>query len=623
MYILPTPAHMELTQEQFILSYQAYLVVNPVCGKKIYRQAVILQEKIKEATGYDLHITYGEARKGDIYLTCLEREAEHCDEYELTVTADQITLKGTEESLIWAIQTLGQVIKQTGASVPGMAVRDFAQLQYRGFYHDVTRGRVPTLSFMKWLADKLSEYKINQLQLYIENTHLFRDFSEVWRDDDPLTTEEILELDDYCYERGIELVPSISTISHLYEVLRTKQYSELCELEGADEEPFVAWDKQMHHILDITNEKSYPFVEKMLDEYRPLFRTKKFNMCADEPFDLGTGRSKEYCDKIGKDQAYIEFVKKLCTHLLELGCEPMMWGDIIGKYPELVNELPKEMTFLNWGYAADVKEDESRQFGEAKAVFYNCPGVSSWSKLIPDNKVGYQNIRRMAEYGQKYGAVGLLNTDWGDFHHMSNPEFSIPGMVYGAQFSWSSNTLEYDELNRQISVLEFGKDCTEVGKWIGDIQDHLVYSSMNICMFREYQTYYKEKNNSYIKEYVETYFDKPELSEKVPSANEALKAIQKELIAQVPNASAYGKERLLPYIVTLDGCICFNEVGAMVAKSAYQKKEIEKAEAFALAKKLEEWLYYYKKLWRKVSKESELFRITEVVSWYADYLRTL
>ena len=38
---------------------------------------------------------------------------------------------------------------------------------------------------------------------------------------------------------------------------------------------------------------------------------------------------------------------------------------------------------------------------------------------------------------------------------------------------------------------------------------------------------------------------------------------------------------------------------------------------------LENWLYYYKQLWRTVSKQSELGRIAEVLGWWADYLRTV
>ena len=77
------------------------------------------------------------------------------------------------------------------------------QIPNRGFYHDVTRGRVPKLSFLKKMADRMAYYKMNQLQLYIEHTFLFRDFSEIWRDDTPLTAEEIMELDHYCLELSL------------------------------------------------------------------------------------------------------------------------------------------------------------------------------------------------------------------------------------------------------------------------------------------------------------------------------------------------------------------------------------------------------------------------------------
>ena len=82
--------------------------------------------------------------------------------------------------------------------MPCMRIHDFPDIRNRGFYHDVTRGRVPTLSYLKGLADNLAFYKINQMQLYIEHSYLFEDLSEMWRDDTPLTAQDILELDAYC-----------------------------------------------------------------------------------------------------------------------------------------------------------------------------------------------------------------------------------------------------------------------------------------------------------------------------------------------------------------------------------------------------------------------------------------
>ena len=64
----------------------------------------------------------------------------------------------------------------------------------------------------------------------MEHTFLFAGFSEVWRDDTPLTPEDILELDAYCRKRHMELIPSIACFGHLYKVLRTRTYRHLCEL---------------------------------------------------------------------------------------------------------------------------------------------------------------------------------------------------------------------------------------------------------------------------------------------------------------------------------------------------------------------------------------------------------
>lgn len=198
--------------------------------------------------------------------------------------------------------------------------------------------------------------------------------------------------------------------------------------------------------------------------------------------------------------------KSCATTSFKKGCRPMLWGDIIGKYPDLVQQLPKEMIYLNWGYSPTVKEDESRQFAQAQATFYNCPGVLSWSRLVNSVQDSYRNIRRMAEYAHRFGAVGLLNTDWGDFHHICHPTFSFPGAAIGAQFGWSEQPMEYDELMQSISVLEFGQQLPQAASWIGEIDRHILYSWMAICVFYEYQTYHKHKGTESVRQFVDSRF---------------------------------------------------------------------------------------------------------------------
>ena len=79
-----------------------------------------------------------------------------------------------------------------------MYIHDYPEFPVRGYYHDVTRGRVPKLSWLKRLADTMSFYKLNQLQLEYRTYISFqRDFSEMW-EGSYLSTQDILELDSYC-----------------------------------------------------------------------------------------------------------------------------------------------------------------------------------------------------------------------------------------------------------------------------------------------------------------------------------------------------------------------------------------------------------------------------------------
>ncbi|MCD8103660.1 MAG: family 20 glycosylhydrolase [Lachnospiraceae bacterium] len=654
---IPQPKYIHMTKEHFLLNYSSYIVLEDPCTGQIpdlrpaadcadrdhiYRQAEFLRNSVEATVGFRLHLTKGKAREGDIRLVYLKNTEAHAEEYyEVSITEKNVEIRGHTKSLIWGIQTFLQILEQTGAYLPGLEIKDEPVLQNRGFYHDVSRGRVPKLEALKELVNHLSRYKINQLQLYMEHTYLFRDFSEVWRDDTPVTPEEILELDAWCYDRGVELVPSISTCSHLYKVLRTQQYKNLCELENSDQEPHSARDRQLHHTVDISNPDSLELVKRMLDEYRPLFRSDKFNICADETFDMGHGRSHNYCEEKGVGRAYVEFTRNVCEHVKKLGSRPMMWGDIIVKYPELLSEFPDDVVFLNWGYDAGITDETTRVFAGVGAKFYNCPGVSGWSRLVNDNKTGYENIRRMASYAKKYGAVGLLNTDWGDYYHFSHPEYSYPGMIYGAQLSWGDE-ISREELNRSLSVLEFGSPQEDLAEQICQISDCCLYRWMDFCTLKENQND-TELTGAILREG----FDNAQKANHCDEANQRLEEIKRVLSGRIPAVRPDRREQLAAYLLATDSVLLFNHLGKMIytkeilsrrnqaaegavhqensvslSKSAgYPDEDSERKDRWTLAEKLEKWLFYYKDLYRKHSRESELNLLQDVVTWYCDYLR--
>lgn len=656
MYIIPRPQQWYQKEGTFTLKYDRRIVLNSNCPPEVYEDAQMLQQDLEEYAGFCTTISCGIPENGDICLQLGEHMKEQ--EYTLLVQAHGICITGgSAVGIFYGIQTLRQIIEQCGCCIPYTIIVDQPKILHRGFYHDVTRGRIPTMDYLKKLVDRMAFYKLNQLQLYMEHTFLFRGFSEVWRDDTPLTAEDILELDAYCRKRHIELVPSIACFGHLYKVLRTKTYGELCEMSGMEKEPFGFVDRMRHHTLDVSNPESIQLVKALIDEFMPLFTSQYFNICADETFDLGKGKSAALAEEKGTQRLYLDFVKELCEYVVSKGKTPMFWGDIICEFPEAVQELPKETICLNWGYDADWPEDSTRKLSEAGARLYNCPGVSGWDQLVNQIRVSYENISRMCQYASNYHAEGLLNTDWGDCGHINHPDFSLPGMIYGAAFSWNLEIPEFEDINRQISRVAYGDETETLASVLARISESWKFTWRNMVDFLEQDGLKLAQMGNPTDR--KALLDELEKLVKIEEpavyqqAAQELETIQQELYAAVSHLPVGRRGKIRAYLIAVQGMILLQKIGAVLAdfialmeaqgkepaedqavqsdinmendiKRIPEHQETENAhreEQWNLAEDLEYWLYDYKKLWRSVSKEAELHRIEHVICQYADWLR--
>ncbi|MBQ7840474.1 MAG: family 20 glycosylhydrolase [Lachnospiraceae bacterium] len=615
MYLIPAPAKLEELSGSFVFSYETYMTVEENCSFRVSKQAGFFNDSVRKILGYGAILVRGCAGKNDLVVRQDNTMAK--ESYELTISEDGILLKGEESGLWHGLQTLLQIMEQEGAVLPALHIEDAPEMPNRGYYFDCTRGRIPKLEWLKALADRMAYYKMNELQLYIEHTYLFRGMTELWRDDTPLTAEEIMELDHYCVDRGIDLVPSLSSFGHLHKLLSSKEYEHLCELEDSNAQPFSVRARMHHHTITPAKPESLELIKGMIAEYMALFSSKKFNLCADETFDLGQGKSKEMVEKLGKDKVYIGFVKELAEFILSKGKIPMFWGDIIVGFPEMIKELPKEIICLNWGYAWNQSEDSTRLMAQAGATQYCCPGCCSWNEFVALNWCSYNNVKRMCTYAKKYGAIGVLNTDWGDFLHMNHPDFSRTGMIYGAAFSWNSNIPELDDINRQISRLEFHDSSENFLEIVGRIPENECYGWFPACLYMEMKKGISEFMESYVRDLNN---ELPKLKE-VDEKNRKLIALKKELLDQVKYLDSDKRDLVWPYVAAAEGIRIFNEIGKVAAAADFGYEFDTMPDTWQLAKELEIWLYHYKEMYRSVSKQGELHRIEKMVCWYGDYLR--
>lgn len=156
-------------------------------------------------------------------------------------------------------------------------------------------------------------------------------------------------------------------------------------------------------------------------------------------FDLGKTAAAALAKEKGEHALYMAHVTELCRWLLSQGVTPMFWGDIMWRHPEAYAEIPQGVICLNWGYLPNQRENEIRDLAQMGAVQYACPGVCTWKQLVPLLRYGFSNNRVMCAHAHKYHAIGMLNTDWGDYGHLCQPAFSVPGILYGAAFAWNAN----------------------------------------------------------------------------------------------------------------------------------------------------------------------------------------
>ena len=604
MDLLPKPKERSFQDGAYTPGIHAMILLAPGTAPGALLYARMLQQTFADQAGLTLDVSRGAARPGDIALAV--DAALPAGQYRLAIVPDAVTLTaGDDEALCNGVQTLRQIIDLNGAVLPAQTITDWPDMATRGYYFDCSRGRVPKLSYLKQVADRLCRYKVNQWQLYIEHTYLFRDLSEAWRDDTPLTAQEILELDDYCAARHIELVPSLSTFGHMYKILSTKTCCDLCELEDSEKIPFSYSYAGAHHTLNASDPDSLAFVKKLIDEYRPLFRTNKFNICDDETFDLGKGRSKEQADREGAQALYVRHVKALCEYIVARGGIPQFWGDIMWRFPESCRELPKETICLNWGYLPEQRENEIRDIAASGITQYACPGCCGWNRWMPLQLYAYKNNRIMGRHARKYHAVGILNTDWGDYGHINDPRLTVPGLLYGAAFAWNADEVPFDEINEAVSRLEYGDASGTLAGAMAEMSDHEVFDWWNAVNWIESSDERRAK-----------LLAKLDMTQ-VPAANAAVEAARGKVLAAARSLPAGRKDIVQLVCVVADSILLWDDVGAYLAGAHTAGDEA----GTALACRLEHWFYRYRIEWDKTSRVSATPNLIRLMNAWADCLR--
>lgn len=359
------------------------------------------------------------------------------EEYKIEIKDEKIYIySSSNEGAFYATVSLYFILKEE--TLVEASILDYPTLAVRGFTYDISRNKVTKLEELKRIVDILALLKYNHFELYVEGLSFeYEKYKRYQKDDAYITKEEFKELEKYCNNNAIDLVPNENGFGHMGDWLALDEFKDLAECPGG----IYLWGRQREATtLDPNNPKSLELVKDLYSEMLPLSNSKYFNMNFDEPFELGKGKSKELVEKEGLGKVYIDYTLKVVEEIRKYNKTPLIWMDVLIKHGDLLHMLPKDMIFMDWGYDALSPFDKNLKLLKSLDTTYiSAPGTSSWCSFFGRTDAALENIKNAIDASVKYDALGSVLTDWGDFGHLQFQPISYPEMVYFGLGCWNNS----------------------------------------------------------------------------------------------------------------------------------------------------------------------------------------
>ena len=354
--------------------------------------------------------------------------------------------------LFYGLATFCQLVRanRTGNAVPCLAIRDAPALRWRCFQDDLTRGPSSRLGTLRREITIGSRLKMNLFTYYMEYQYAFRKHPAIGPKDGSLTGEMLKAIVAFGKPRHVDILGNQQSFGHFERILGHKRYAPLRETAG---------------VLCPVKEGTYQLLDDLYSEVAPLLPFPFFNVCCDETWGLGQGPSKELAKTIGVGGVYVRHIRRVHDLLKDKhGKRMMMWGDIILNHADHLKEVPKDTIMLTWGYDARGNfEGQITPFARSGYEFFVCPGVSNWSRILPDFGTATVNIRNFVRDGLKHGALGMLNTAWEDDGEALNaPKWH--GYAWGAECAWGGSATTPKDFNRRVGAVLFGEKGDHFGQ---------------------------------------------------------------------------------------------------------------------------------------------------------------
>ena len=294
--IIPAPLKSSVQNGSFLLKKSTIIEYDARAVKAVANLRLFLSENYQVDLPAPPPKKSGPLKGNRIVLTTTNTENVHPDGYELTISKQEIQIKGTEVGLFYGVQTLIQLMLDhpaLPARLPCAQISDQPRFSYRGFMLDVSRHFAP-VDEVKQLLRLMAQYKMNKFHWHLTDNQGWRieikkypkltSIGATGNHSDPnhppkfYTQQDIREVIQYAADLHITVIPEIEMPAHSRAVLNA--YPELrCEKPSGDQ-PLP--DNAPYYSIFCPTEKTFTFLEDVLTEVMALFPGKYIHIGGDE-----------------------------------------------------------------------------------------------------------------------------------------------------------------------------------------------------------------------------------------------------------------------------------------------------------------------------------------------------
>lgn len=269
-FVIPELKEWKGGNENFIPSENSKIVCD-VDNAELLRVAQLFASDYETMFGIKLPVISGRASAGD-YNFRLKKDRDLGSEGYAMNIADKVQVTApTVTGLYWSTRTLLQLAEQhENHELPKGKLRDFPDYSIRGFMMDCGRKFIP-MDYLKDLAKIMSYYKMNTLQIHLNDNGFKQYFNHDWNKtyaafrlecdtypgltarDGFYTKKEFIEFQHEASAQFVEIIPEIDAPAHTLAFTHYK--------------PEIGSKKYGMDHLDLFNPETYKFMDGLFKEY--------------------------------------------------------------------------------------------------------------------------------------------------------------------------------------------------------------------------------------------------------------------------------------------------------------------------------------------------------------------